>query len=165
MNNIKYYIQEKLILNKTIKSYKYHPKDRYELRKILEKRLAKDKNANLNDIDVSKITDMAYLDKHTGYYGLFQNLDPHNINISEWDMSNCEDISYMFYNCRNFNCDLSKWNISKIEFMRFTFHMCENFEGKDLDNWNLENCNYNLNMNGIFNGCKSLKNIPRWYKK
>ena len=61
MKFINHYIQEKLVINKNTKAkvYTCQPKDKFELRKILEERLAKDKNANLNDIDVSQITDMS----------------------------------------------------------------------------------------------------------
>ena len=51
-------INERLKISSKSKFYSCQPKDKFELRKILEKRLAEDKNANLNDIDVSEITDM-----------------------------------------------------------------------------------------------------------
>ena len=40
---------------------------------------------------------------------LFYKLDPHNIDISEWDVSNATSLAQMFYECKNFNCDLSQW--------------------------------------------------------
>ena len=40
----------------------------------------------------------------------------------------------MFKGCENFNCDLSKWNVSIVK-----------------------------NMAGMFDDCKSLKQIPSWY--
>ena len=42
----------------------------------------------------------------------------------------------MFFEYTNFNCDLSKWNVNNV-----------------------------TNMNYIFDGCKSLKNTPSWYKE
>ena len=104
MKQINNYIQEKLVINKNIKAkvYTCQPKDPDELKQILEERLAKDKNANLNDIDVSKITNMSYL---------FDELDPHNIDISKWDVSNVENFFGMFFVCYNFNCDLNNLNV------------------------------------------------------
>ena len=70
------------------KKFIYEPKDKDELKKILYEILEKDLNAYLNDIDVSEITDMSYL---------FQDLDPHNIDISGWDVSKVENMNSMFF--------------------------------------------------------------------
>lgn len=37
-----------------------------------------------------------------------------NQDISKWNVSNVEDMSYMFYNAKIFNQDLSKWNVEKV---------------------------------------------------
>ena len=96
MKNLKDIIIEKLnVKNINIQKYTCQPKTREELRKILEKRLKENENADLNDINVSEITDMS---------DLFKNLDPHAINISKWDMSNVTNTSFMFFFCKNFNC-------------------------------------------------------------
>ena len=66
MKSLKSYIQEKLIIKKsTIKknkttNYKYFPQTKEELEGIIKKRI-KDKGneVDLNDIDVSNITDMS----------------------------------------------------------------------------------------------------------
>ena len=61
MNNLSTYIIEKLKINKDIKvkEYNYHPKDKYELITLLKELLEKrGKDADLNDINVSNITDM-----------------------------------------------------------------------------------------------------------
>ena len=81
MKAIDRYILEKFQITKDSKlPYTCHPKDKFELKKILEERLAKDKNADLNDIDVSNITDMGVWG-FSGLKGLFQDLDPHDIHI------------------------------------------------------------------------------------
>ena len=178
------YIIEKLKFGKSFKiKYTCQPKDRYELREILEKRLAKDKNANLNDIDVSKITDMG---KDNNLVGLFEYLDPHNIDISQWDVSNVKDMSDMFHGCANLDCDISNWDVSGVENMRgmfigctnfnydlsdwdvsnvkdmaFMFKWCENFNC-DLDKWKVSNVE---TMYKMFYDCTSLKNKPSWYKE
>ena len=87
MKNLNNYILEKLNIKDIKHQYNYFPKTRGELRQILEERLKEDKNANLNDIDVSKITNMSCL---------FSDLDPHNIDISKWDVSNVTNMGSMF---------------------------------------------------------------------
>ena len=177
MKTIDEYILEKLKINKHSNDIE-QPKDKKELREILKKRLAKDKNANLNDIDVSEITDMSEL---------FRHLDPHKIDISEWDVSNVTDMDYMFAYCENFNCDLSDWDVSNVVTMIAMFEECKMFEGKGLENWEVSgvknmrimfwgcvkfNCDLNdwkINQKGsdltdTFFGCKSLKNIPKWFE-
>ena len=148
MKELNNYIQEKLNLSK----YTCKPKDRDELIEIIKDRLDKDKDANLNDIDVSGITDM---------YDLFYTLEPHNIDISEWDVSNVTNMSYMFYGCENFNSDLSNWDVSNVEYMSYMFYYCKNFNS-NLSEWDVSNVKY---MKRMFSWCDLLKNTPKWYKK
>ena len=109
---------------KVNKTYSCKPKDKKELEKIIKERLKKDEDADLNDIDVSDITNMIYL---------FVDLDPHNIDISKWDVSNVINMHGMFEGCVNFNCDLSKWDVSKVEDMEWMFYMCNSL--KNRPNW------------------------------
>ena len=74
----------------TKEQYKYFPKERGELRKLIEQRIKEEGNeVDLNDIDVSEIIDMAHL---------FENLN-FNGDISNWDVSKVKNKNYMFYNC------------------------------------------------------------------
>ena len=87
MKSLALYIQEKLVIKNKSKNYKYFPETKKELREIIEQRIKKeDKNVDLNDIDVSKITDMSTL-----FSGLEFNGD-----ISNWDVSGVENMSGMF---------------------------------------------------------------------
>ena len=162
MKTLNNYISEALIKKDTkIRIYNYQPKDQYELRDLLEQLLKeRGKDADLNDIDVSNITSMAY-GINTDRRGLFNGLDPHNIDISEWDVSNVQDMRYMFTNCINFNCDLSKWDVSNVETMRRTFLRCEKFTGKGLSEWNIRNVK---EISGMFCRCESFdgKEIENW---
>ena len=155
MKSLKCYINEGFKIGKTkAKSYNNYtcqPKDKDELKKIIKERLNQDWNADLNDIDVSKITDMSEL---------FVHLRPHEIDISKWDVSRVEDMSYMFYECNYFNCDLSDWDVSSVKNMRCMFTSCNNFEGEGLENWKTTSV---VNMRHMFLDCKSLKNTPNWY--
>ena len=158
-------------------SYNYHPKNKEELKDIIKQLLDKrGPDADLNDIDTSKITDMSHL---------FQHVYPQNIDIRFWDVSNVEDMSFMFYVCSNFNCDLSQWDVSKVknmygmfelcenfnsdlsqwdvsnvEIMQHMFYSCFNFEGLGLDNWKVKNCK---NMISMFTKCNSLNcDLTNW---
>ena len=86
MKSLVYYIQEKLIIKKS-NNYKYFPETKKELKDIIKQRIKQEGNkVDLNDIDVSKITDMSYLFEETAFNG----------DISNWDVSNVTDMSSMF---------------------------------------------------------------------
>ena len=83
-------------------------KDKNELIKIIKSR---PDDANLNDLDVSNITDMS---------SLFENSD-FNGDISKWNVSNVTDMNSMFSESK-FNGDISKWNVSNVENMFYMFY-------------------------------------------
>jgi len=151
MERISTYISEKLRVTKSNK-YSCRPKTKKELRKILEERLSKDKDADLNDIDVSLVEDMSYL---------FYRLDPHKIDISQWDVSNVKNMEGMFYNCNEFNSDLSQWDVSSVTNIGYMFYNCKNFNS-DLSQWDVYKVKY---MSNMFNGCTSLEKTPSWYRE
>ena len=178
MKNLDNYITERLKLTSD-SLYTCKPKDKFELMQIIEDRLKQNKDADLNDIDVSKITDMSYL------FWDFADLDPHNIKIdkwdvgnvtkmnkmfynckninvdvSEWDVSSVKDMELMFNNCQNFDSDLSGWNVSKVEYMKFMFYNCGKFKGKGLEKWNTKNVK---EMEFMFDYCYSMDRLPNWY--
>ena len=147
-------LQESLFDSNLIqKDIIYHPKTWKELKTCIKEQLKlQGPDANLNIIDVSKITDM---------HGLFVNLDIRNIDISKWDVSKVEDMHNMFDECMSFNSDLSKWDVSKINDMSFMFYKCTSFNS-DLSKWDVSKVEY---MDDTFFRCKSLKKIPSWYEK
>ena len=116
MKQLNNFIQEKLKVNSKTKinQYNFSPETRNELKDLVDK-LIKDRgnNADLNDINTSKITDMYSLFAHYSFNG----------NISEWDVSNVKDMRGMFYNSQ-FNGNLSKWNVSNVEKMGGMFKDC-----------------------------------------
>ena len=114
MKSLKRYIQEKLIIKKG-SSYKYFPQTKEELRDIIYQRVKDEGNeVDLNDIDVSKITDMSNLFDRTNFSG----------DISNWDVSNVKNMSYMFYRCDQFNGDISLWDVSNVTDMHYMFYNC-----------------------------------------
>ena len=127
MKSLTHYIQEKLIIKKN--KYKCFPKTKEELQDIIEKRIKEEGNeVNLNDIDVSNITDMSSLFGETDFNG----------DISKWDVSNVKDMSYMFWGCKMFNSDISDWDVSNVTDMTCMFSNCFKFN-KDISNWDVTN--------------------------
>ena len=102
----------------------YHPRTKDELIKCIKEQLdLQGPDANLNIIDVSKITDMSYL---------FE-LDVRNIDISKWDVSRVKNMRSMFVSCTLFNSDLSKWNVSRVTGVYGMFNRCASL--KKLPSW------------------------------
>ena len=148
MKSIATYINEALKLGKS--RYSCHPKTKEELQKIINKRIKEEGNeCNLNDIDVSYITDMSFLFKGINFNG----------DISDWDASNVTNLQGIFFNCESFNQDISDWNVSKVTNMSYMFYGCTNFN-KDISNWNVSKVNI---MNSMFYRCAAFnKNISSW---
>ena len=92
MKSLVHYIQEKLIIKKNKSAnYNYFPESKEELQNIIKQRIKDEGNeVDLNDIDVSNITDMS---------GLFKEID-FNGDISNWDVSNVTDMKIGRASCR-----------------------------------------------------------------
>ena len=149
MKSLKSYIQEKLIIKKS-NSYKYFPKTKKELKDIILQRIEAEGNeVDLNDIDVSKITDMTALFGGTNFNG----------DISGWDVSNVTYMSYMFFDCKTFNQDISNWDVSKVKNMQGMFEGCKQFN-QDISDWDVSNV---TDMHVTFYGCESFnQDISNW---
>ena len=93
-----------IISKHTRKVYNYHPQNKDELKKLVNKLIKERGNkADLNDIDTSPITNMSLLFSFSDFNG----------NISNWDVSNVKDMSYMFAHSK-FDGDISSWDISNV---------------------------------------------------
>ena len=175
MKAISTYISEKLKISNTKEKYNYYPTNTEDLKMIVDDLLEeRGWDADLNDIDVSKIDNIG---------GLFAG-SLFNGDISEWDVSNVIDMSSTFQHCRKFNSDISSWNVSKVKIMSFMFADCEKFNS-DISQWDVSSCEkffytfrgcdsfnqdisgWNISsattMVGMFDGCSSFdQDLSKW---
>ena len=76
-----------------------------ELKALINQRIEEQgPNCDLNDIDVSGITDMSFLFCKSYFNG----------DISNWNVTNVKDMCCMFLESR-FNGDISRWNVCTYE--------------------------------------------------
>jgi surface protein len=124
------------------------PKSRGELIKMIRSEmLEKGNNCSLNHIDTSKITDMSTL-----FFNSYFNGD-----ISDWDVSNVEDMYGMFRGAKFFNGDISKWNVGKVTDMSYMFSKSV-FNG-DISKWNVSKV---TDMSYMFDNSKFNQDISNW---
>ena len=168
MKQLSTYINEKLVLNKNTfkKVYKYFPETKEELEDILKQLIEERKDQDiidLNDIDTSKIIDMSQL-----FYDVRRKVNTGNfkkIDISEWNVSNVKNMTYMFYNCNKLKYigDISEWDVSKVKNMNSMFYKCIKLKYiGDLSSWDVSNVE---NMEAMFYHCdklESIGDISRW---
>ena len=119
MKQINKYILERLHINKDTgnHSYNYHPKTIDELKELVNQLIEERGNdADLNDIDTSKITNMFQLFFKSKFNG----------DISKWDVSNVESMSGIFEHSEftGENGDISNWDVSNVNYIYKIFENC-----------------------------------------
>ena len=192
MKSLNKYIHERLVVNKNYNPYTCVPKSWKELRNIIKQRYkeqgpgTEQNPIEFNDIDISNINSFCNRNK-----GIFEKTKFEYIDVSDWDVSNVEDMNSMFFECCNLKSvgDLSNWNVSNVEDMSCMFFECFNLKSVgDLSNWTALKVE---NMKDMFFACKQLtsvgdlskwdvsgvkdvsymfngsgiKNTPNWYKE
>ena len=120
---------------------------RDELQDLVMQRIReRGSNCDLNDIDVSSITDMSNMFGYSDFTG----------DISKWNVSNVRDMTGMFYGSR-FNGDISKWDVSNVKYMSGMFNKSK-FNG-DISKWDVSNVKY---MADMFANSKFTGDISNW---
>ena len=165
MKHLYDFVFEKLKLSsKSQSKYSYHPKTKEELQDIIKAHLDEQGNsADLNDIDVSEITDMKGLftgkdDPATGNT-IYLLTDVADVKIDTWDVSNVTTMESMFEGCSNFNGDISKWDVSHVESFECMFDGCDEFD-QDVSNWDVSS---GEKFNAMFAGCHQFTgDVSKW---
>ena len=140
MKSLTKFVQEMHVNKIKRNKYKYYPKTKEELQDIIKQRIEQEGNeVDLNDINVSKITDMSQLFENTNFNG----------NISDWDVSNVKNMGFLFSGLSDFNGNVSNWDVSNVVDMRYMFYECLKFN-RDISKWDVSNVK---NMTNIFRGC------------
>ena len=169
LTSLKSYIKEQLV--EESESDVLRPTRKSELKAIIRQRIEEyGPKCDLNDIDVSRVTDMSDLffsSKFNGdisewnvssvrdMNGMFYN-SQFNGDISKWDVHNVESMLNMF-NESKFNGDISKWDVSSVETMSGMFANSE-FNG-DISKWNVRRVK---DMRGMFHNSKFNGDISKW---
>ena len=143
-------------------SYKYFPKTRKQLEKIIIEKLTENIECPyLNDINTSEITDMSNLfnsnpDEYLAQAGINIVYRLKQLDLSKWITSNVTDMTRMFYMCISLEeLNISDWDTSNVTGMEFLFDGCIALRKLYLTNFNTKNAD----LGGIFNRCKSLTNL------
>ena len=111
------------------------------------KQMIANKDSNIADVDVSEIKDMSYLFYKTDFGGSW------TADLSGWDTSNVEYMSWMFKNCKELT-KVSLPHTEKVENMAGMFYGC-----KELTKVELPRIEKVKSMIGMFEGCTSLKEV------
>ena len=172
LTSLKSYIKEQLV--EESESDVLRPTRKSELKAIIRHRIEEyGPKCDLNDIDVSRVTDMSDLffsSKFSGdisqwsvshvrnMNGMFYN-SQFNGDISKWDVHNVESMFNMF-NESKFNGDISGWDVSSVETMSGMFANSE-FNG-DISKWNVRRVK---DMSMMFDKSPLEGKEPSWYKK
>lgn len=120
----------------------FFPTDNHETAVIVMK-LLNEGVSNLNMIDVSNITDLSYIFSDYPYL--------QDIDISQWNVSNCKNFSHMFYNAISFNGDLSNWDVSNGK--DFSYMFSKTKIKFDISKWNMLK---GKNFEGMLQDCYAL---------
>jgi surface protein len=90
---------------------------------------------------------------------MFRRAVSFNSDLSRWDVSNVRDMSAMFLCTEIFNSNLSRWDVSNVRDMSFMFGEAKSFNS-DLSRWDVSNVRY---MGHMFSNAKLFNSdLSRW---
>lgn len=151
------------------KQYKYFPDNIVYLVSMIYKRIMSDgPECDLNDIDISKITDLSGLFIPTRYKMYLPDIPLESLNnafrsfngdISKWDVSHVKNMKEMFKGAKTFNGDISKWDVHNVTNMEDMFYDAESFN-QPIGGWTVSNV---TDMAGMFSGATNFNSdISNW---
>ena len=77
------------------------------------------------------------------------------LDVSEWDLSNVKDVSFIFRNCNKLKeiNGLENWDTSNVAEMKQVFYKCSSLPSVNLTAWDTSNV---TTMEAMFSGCSKL---------
>lgn len=125
MKKLEEFVNEKLKVSKS----QFKPKNSNQLREMIMDAIKDDPEADLNFIDTSLITSMNSLFDDSSFDG----------DISNWDVSNVHDMSYMFWRS-NFtgknSPGINNWDVSNVLSMDCMFQ--QSAFNQDISKWEVD---------------------------
>ena len=119
------------------------------------------KAENGNTIIIDNMDDkieLIWKNKLTNCNSMFRGTrDITEIDLSQFDSSDVDNIKYMFYNCISLqSINLDNFNTGNVESMEYMFYNCIFLQSINLDNFNTSNAE---NMEYMFYNCRSLTSL------
>ena len=119
------------------------------------------KAENGNTIIIDNMDDkieLIWKNKLTNCNSMFRGMrDITEIDLSQFDSSDVDNIKYMFYNCISLqSINLGNFNTGNVESMEYMFYNCIFLQSINLDNFNTSNAE---NMEYMFYNCRSLTSL------
>lgn len=112
-------------------------------------------DVDLSNWNTSKVTNMSYAFIECSFASA-----KFRKSIEKWDVSSCKKFRHTFSNAGFCNIDVSNWDMKEAKEISYMFYKCNTFEGKGLEKWNVGNVEY---MDSTFAGCKKLNaDISGW---
>ena len=112
----------------------------------------------IREWDVSQVASLSSPDK----LSLFEPLKTKRMfdyDISQWDVSNVEDMSDLFSQLPRMDSDISKWNVSKVKKMDRMFRRLYGWNG-NISGWKVHNVE---SMRGMFIRCANFNgDLSQW---
>ena len=112
---------------------------------------------------VATFTDSPDLSNCTDLTRMFYDCQSIEMDIDNWDVSNIASINAMFINCRLFNSPLNSWDLSSIgSSLSSIFQGCYAFN-QPIGNWGNYFVGKNINLYRVFRDCRSFnQDLTNW---